>query len=118
MTCDSNKTRRRRRREGLCARCGAKSTDHHHCEPCREAVNLNARTADQERKDAIAARAREQYAARVKAGRCGRCGNKRKPDGTCGICGYLKRVWKRGGKLQGVIDGSCVAGDLARSGEF
>lgn len=110
-----NTTKSRRRAAGLCPTCGDDPGDFVSCEPCRkrERGRVRERGASHaawaaENRETVNARHRAWYAARVAKGCCGKCANRLRPDGRCGVCEYLRRVAARGGVLQGVRDGSCV----------
>ncbi len=98
-----NPTHYRRRKAGLCPGCGDDPGEFASCEACRRADRKKQERYKEKRKArraAINANAREWYAARTAKGRCGKCGERLRTDGGCGVCNYLKRVSERGGDLQ------------------
>lgn len=119
MPREADGTKRRRRKAGLCPGCGDDPGRFVWCEPCRKRERERDRKRQPKRaasyaawaaanRDAINARHRKWYADRTAKGKCGRCGNRARANGGCGVCAYIRRVRKRGGAFQGLKDGSCV----------
>lgn len=88
-----SKLRAARRRQGKCIKCGEEAAGKKFCPTHQKEVNDYQRA---------------YYARKKAAGKCGRCGNRLRKDGACGVCNYAQNVRKRGGTLQGLKDGSTL----------